>query len=75
MVNLRTDDAVVITVLFGAHRPFEDKAVAVRAINKSVVDAVGVSPDDIFIALIPVPADSFSFGGGELQPAGERRAG
>jgi hypothetical protein len=29
-----------------------------------------VSPDDIFVAIIPVPRENFSFGRGELQLAG-----
>ncbi len=37
------------------------------AINRLVVEALGVQPDDIFIALIPVPNENFSFGRGELQ--------
>lgn len=65
----RSADAMIITVLFGAHRPLEDKRKVAAAINKLVVEATGVSPDDIFIALIPVPTDSFSFGRGELQLA------
>jgi hypothetical protein len=34
-----------------------------------VVQALDVSPDDIFVALIPVPNENFSFGRGELQLA------
>lgn len=65
----RTSDAMIITVLFGAHRPLEDKRAVSAAINRLVVEALDVSPDDIFIALIPVPNDSFSFGRGELPLA------
>lgn len=65
----RSSDAMIITVLFGAHRPLEDKRAVTASINKLVVEALGVSPDDIFIALIPVPTENFSFGRGELQLA------
>jgi Tautomerase enzyme len=51
----RGPDAMIITVLFGAHRPLEDKCKVTSAINRLVSDALGVSPDDIFLALIPVP--------------------
>jgi hypothetical protein len=51
----READAMIITVLFGAHRPLEDKRKVTAAINRLVFDALGVSPDDIFLALIPVP--------------------
>ncbi|MER5908372.1 MULTISPECIES: tautomerase family protein [Streptomyces] len=65
----RSSDAMIITVLLGAHRPLEDKRAVSAAINRLVVETLGVSPDDIFIALIPVPNESFSFGRGELQLA------
>jgi hypothetical protein len=65
----RSPDALVITVLFGAHRPLEDKRALVSAVNRRVAEALGVSPDDIFIALIPTPNENFSFGRGELQLA------
>ncbi|WP_028805854.1 tautomerase family protein [Streptomyces sp. 142MFCol3.1] len=65
----RSSDAMIITVLFGAHRPLEDKRAVSAAINRLVVESLGVSPDDIFIALIPVPNENFSFGRGELQLA------
>jgi phenylpyruvate tautomerase PptA (4-oxalocrotonate tautomerase family) len=49
----RGPDAMIITVLFGAQRPLEDKRKVTSAINRLVSDALGVSPDDIFLALIP----------------------
>ncbi|MER5221014.1 tautomerase family protein [Streptomyces flaveus] len=69
MEMTRTDDAMIISVLIGAHRPLSDKQKVVSAINRLVVDALGVSPDDIFVALVPVPNENFSFGRGELQLA------
>ncbi|WUD70599.1 tautomerase family protein [Streptomyces sp. NBC_00510] len=65
----RSSDAVIITVLIGAHRPLEDKRAVAATINKLVVSALGISPDDIFIALIPTPNENFSFGRGQLQLA------
>jgi phenylpyruvate tautomerase PptA (4-oxalocrotonate tautomerase family) len=65
----RSSDAMIITVLFGAHRPLEDKRKVTAAINTLVTEALGISPDDIFIALVPVPTENFSFGKGELQLA------
>src|SRR3546814_15943801 len=61
--------AMIITVLIGAHRPIEDKSKLVAAINRLVVEVLEVSADDIFIALIPVPNENFSFGRGALQLA------
>ncbi|MGW3248013.1 tautomerase family protein [Streptomyces sp. NPDC001070] len=65
----RSGDAMIITVLLGAHRPLEDKRALAATINKLVVEALGISPDDIFIAMIPAPNENFSFGRGELQLA------
>ncbi|MFI6357744.1 tautomerase family protein [Streptomyces sp. NPDC050743] len=70
----RSDDAVIITLLLGAHRPLENKRAVAAAINRLVVETLRISPDDVFIALIPVPNENFSFGRGELQLAeGEPR--
>ena len=68
-MNRSPGQAMIINVLFSAHRPLEDKRRLAAAINRLVVDATGVSPDDIFISLIPVPIENFSFGRGELQLA------
>ncbi|MGE0220559.1 tautomerase family protein [Mycolicibacterium sp.] len=65
----RTDAAMIITVLLGPHRNLEEKRRLAATINKLVVEALGVSPDDIFLAIIPVPKENFSFGRGELQLA------
>lgn len=40
-----------------------------RAVCDNIVGALGISADDVFIALIPVPKENFSFGRGELQLA------
>ncbi|HVJ33452.1 MAG TPA: tautomerase family protein [Terriglobia bacterium] len=65
----RTDNAMIISVLLGPHHPLENKRRLAASINKLVVEALGVSPDDIFVAIIPVPRENFSFGRGELQLA------
>jgi phenylpyruvate tautomerase PptA (4-oxalocrotonate tautomerase family) len=80
----RGPDAMIITVLVGAYRGplpppraaewlpsylLDEKRKVVAAINRLVVEATGVSPDDIFIALIPGSTENFSFGRGELQLA------
>ncbi len=68
----RTESAIIVSVMLGPHHPLENKKRLAATINKLVVEAVGLSPDDIFIAIIPVPRENFSFGRGELQlePAG-----
>lgn len=66
----RSADAIIITVLIGAQRPPNEKRAFVKALNAHAAEALGISPDDIFIAMIPVPVENFSFGRGELQLAG-----
>lgn len=68
-MNRDPENAMLIDVLVGAHRPLEDKHAVVAAVNKMVVDAVDVSPDDVFIVLTPVPIENFSFGRGVLHMA------
>lgn len=65
----RSGDAMIITVLIGDQRPVEDKQKLATAINQLATEALGISPDDIFVAMIPMPIDGFSFGRGELPLA------
>ncbi|MFF3057450.1 MULTISPECIES: tautomerase family protein [unclassified Streptomyces] len=52
-----------------AHRTLEDNRKVTATINRLVAEALDISPDDIFISLIPVSNENFSFGRGELQLA------
>jgi len=65
----RTPNAMIITVLVGAHRPAPDKNALLAAIPPLLEKAAGISPDDVFIALVPVPNENFSFGRGVAQLA------
>ncbi|MEV4604754.1 tautomerase family protein [Amycolatopsis sp. NPDC049253] len=65
----RTSGAMIITVLFGAHGPLDDKRKVTAAMARLVSEALDISSDNIFIALIPVPNENFSFGRGDLQLA------
>jgi phenylpyruvate tautomerase PptA (4-oxalocrotonate tautomerase family) len=65
----RTANAMIVTVLIGAHRPLDDKQKLLAAITRLLYDNVGISPDDVFIALVPVPNENFSFGRGAAQLA------
>ncbi|AWT24929.1 hypothetical protein Csp1_01010 [Corynebacterium provencense] len=65
----RTQDAVIITVLFTAERPLADKRALVQAIAENASVALGIGENDVFIALVPVPRENFSFGHGRLQLA------
>ncbi|MFM0341992.1 tautomerase family protein [Paraburkholderia fungorum] len=65
----RTANAMIITVLIGEHRPASDKKALLAAITRLLEKAAGISPDDVFIALVPVPNENFSFGRGVAQLA------
>jgi phenylpyruvate tautomerase PptA (4-oxalocrotonate tautomerase family) len=65
----RTPNAMIITVLLGAHRPSADKKALMAAIPALLQKSADISPDDVFIALVPVPNENFSFGGGVAQLA------
>jgi phenylpyruvate tautomerase PptA (4-oxalocrotonate tautomerase family) len=65
----RTANAMIVTVLIGEHRPASDKKALLAAITRLLEKAAGISPDDVFIALVPVPNENFSFGRGIAQLA------
>lgn len=65
----RSADAIIISVLFTAERPLSDKTALAKSICRNAAGALQISGDDVFIALIPVPKENFSFGRGELQLA------
>ncbi|MGU7768669.1 tautomerase family protein [Burkholderia sp. MR1-5-21] len=65
----RTPNAMIVTVLIGAHRPTSDKKALLAAIPRILERDVGISQDDVFIALVPVPNENFSFGRGIAQLA------
>ena len=65
----RTANAMIITVLIGEHRPSSDKKALLAAITRLLEKAAGISPDDVFVALVPVPNENFSFGRGIAQLA------
>ena len=66
----RSADAMIIEVQLGAHRPAGDKTALMAEICRQLGDAADISPDDVFIALIPVPNENFSFGRGVAQLSG-----
>jgi phenylpyruvate tautomerase PptA (4-oxalocrotonate tautomerase family) len=65
----RTQNAMIVNVMIGAHRPLSDKRALMAAITRLLNEAVGIVPDDVFIALVPVPNENFSFGRGVPQLA------
>lgn len=65
----RTENAMIITLLLGFHHNLDNKRRVAAAINRLVVEALGVSPDDVFRTIVPAPRENSSFGRGELQLA------
>ena len=65
----RSANAMIINVLLGAHRPLSDKRALMSTITRLLQEDVGIAPDDVFIALVPVPNENFSFGQGVPQLA------
>ncbi|ANN67102.1 tautomerase family protein [Bordetella bronchialis] len=65
----RTGEAMIIEVLVGAHRPSSDKRKLMATMTRLLEVEAAVSPDDVFIAFVPVPNENFSFGRGIPQLA------
>lgn len=65
----RSDAAMFVICYLGSHRPTDDKRALVAAINRLVTEALEISGDDVFVVLVPVPNEGFSFGRGELPLA------
>lgn len=65
----RTEGAMIIEVLIGAHRPISDKRKLMATMTRLLEADAAVSPDDVFIAFVPVPNENFSFGRGIAQLA------
>ncbi len=65
----RTPNAMIISILVGAHRPSSDKKALMAKIPELLQQAADISPDDVFIAIVPVPNENFSFGRGVAQLA------
>jgi phenylpyruvate tautomerase PptA (4-oxalocrotonate tautomerase family) len=66
----RTDRAMIVTLVHGAHRPLAQKRKVAELGTRYAVEAVGISRDDIVLIIYPVDNENFSFGQGELQLAG-----
>ena len=65
----RTPNAMIISILVGVHRPISDKKALMAKIPELLQQAADISPDDVFIAIVPVPNENFSFGRGVAQLA------
>ncbi|MGF6770562.1 phenylpyruvate tautomerase PptA (4-oxalocrotonate tautomerase family) [Paraburkholderia sp. GAS199] len=64
-----TDAMLTLEILFISGRDSEARRRLLKTLNKRIVEATGISPNDVFINLTESSADNFSFGRGEAQRA------
>ncbi|MHA6767453.1 tautomerase family protein [Sphingobium ummariense] len=60
----RSDGAIIVRVVIPETRPRSEKRKFLNAIVTRLGQKVGIAPDDVFITLIPIPRENFSFGRG-----------
>jgi 4-oxalocrotonate tautomerase len=65
----RTKDCVFIQITLNAGRSVDQKKAFYRAVANGLHFRVGVRTEDVFISLVEVPKENWSFGNGEAQYA------
>ncbi|GAB3064658.1 tautomerase family protein [Stenotrophomonas tumulicola] len=65
----RTDDFICIQITWNEGRSLEQKKALYSAIANGLHDAVGVRREDVFVNLVEVKRENWSFGNGEAQYA------
>jgi len=65
----RTDDCVIIQITLNEGRAFEKKAAFYRAVADGLHARIGLRKEDVFINLVEVRKENWSFGNGEAQYA------
>jgi phenylpyruvate tautomerase PptA (4-oxalocrotonate tautomerase family) len=65
----RSDDFVMIQITWNAGRSLVQKKALYRSIADGLASAPGIRPEDVFINLIEVPKENWSFGLGIAQYA------
>jgi len=65
----RSDDFVLIQLTVSNTRTVEQKKALYRAIVERLAKAPGLRPQDVFINLVEVAKENWSFGNGEAQYA------
>ena len=65
----RTDDFICIQITWNEGRDMEQKRALYRAIADGLHNAVGLRQEDVFINLVEVKKENWSFGNGEAQYA------
>lgn len=65
----RTKDCVFIQVFLNAGRTTEQKKGFYKAVADGLHARIGLRPEDVFVGLVEVPKENWSFGNGEAQYA------
>ncbi|GAB6844175.1 phenylpyruvate tautomerase PptA (4-oxalocrotonate tautomerase family) [Methylorubrum rhodinum] len=65
----RSADALMIQVTLNAGRSVELKKAFYRAVADGLHERLGLRREDVFISLVEVPKENWSFGNGEAQYA------
>lgn len=63
----RTPGVVIIQITLAAGRSKEPKKKLYKTIAEQLADGAGVKPEDVFINLVEVLTENWSFGNGEAQ--------
>jgi phenylpyruvate tautomerase PptA (4-oxalocrotonate tautomerase family) len=64
-----TEDFILLEITFIVGRPKETRLALLKELNDRVVEAVGISPDDLSVLIYEVPGENISFGRGLAQRA------
>ena len=67
----RTDQLVVLQITISAGRSVEQKRMLYRRITELLAERPGIRPEDVFINVIEVAKENWSFGQGVAQYAPE----
>lgn len=65
----RSDDAVYVRITMGLGRTLEQKRALFARIAELLGQSPGVRPQDVFVFLVEIPAENWSFGNGAAQYA------
>ncbi len=63
----RTDDIVIIQITFNAGRTLEQKKALYARIAELLAENPGIRPQDVFVNLVEVAKENWSFGNGVAQ--------
>ncbi len=65
----RTDDLVIIQITWNEGRTVEQKKTLYKVITDGLAKSPGIGPEDVFINLVEVKKENWSFGNGIAQYA------